>query len=308
MKILITGSSGMAGKSLLEHPEIISHEVISPPRQLLDLSNFEKVKTYLRQELPDFIIHCAGQVGGIQANINAPVEFLINNLEMGKNLILAAQQIGIPRLINFGSSCMYPKDINEAISEDKLMTGILEPTNEGYALAKIIVAKLCDYISQNHTQLSYKTIIPCNLYGKYDKFNPEDAHLIPAMILKIHSAMENNDASVEIWGDGKARREFMYSGDLADFIAYSLDRFDDMPTPLNVGVGYDYTVNEYYKEAAKVIGYQGSFTHNTNRAAGMQRKLTDITKLTNFGWRSKTKLNSGIIKTYQYFKKEIACV
>ena len=308
MKILITGGSGMVGKNLLNHQSIMQNEVQVPSRQFLDLFNFKEVKAFLHREKPDFIIHCAGRVGGIQANIDAPVEFLTDNLEIGKNLVLTAQQVGIPRLMNLGSSCMYPKDISEPISEDKLMTGILEPTNEGYALAKIVVAKLCQYISQTVDNLSYKTIIPCNIYGEHDKFNSEGSHLIPAIISKIHQAVENREPTVEIWGDGEARREFMYAGDLADFIAYSLSRFDEMPALINVGVGHDYSINEYYNEAAKVIGYQGTFTHDKNRAVGMQRKLTDIRQLADFGWSSNTTLDSGMIKTYRYFQQEICRV
>lgn len=308
MKILITGSSGMVGKNLLQHQGIMQYELLTPPKQLLNLFNIDEIKAFLQREKPDCIIHCAGRVGGIQANINAPVDFLIENLDMGKNLVMAAQQIGVPRLINLGSSCMYPKDINGAISEDKLMSGILEPTNEGYALAKIVVAKLCDYISQSVDNLSYKTIIPCNLYGQHDRFNTESSHLVAAIISKIHHAIKDNESKLEIWGDGSARREFMYAGDLADFIAYALNRFEEMPTLLNVGVGYDYSINEYYQKAAKVIGYQGEFTHDKSRASGMQRKLTDIKKLTDFGWCSSTSLETGMLATYQYFQREIDCV
>ena len=305
MKILVTGGSGMVGRNLLNQKEFMQNKILAPPKQSLDLFNFNEVKEFLRQEKPDLIIHCAGHVGGIQANIDAPLTFLLDNLEMGKNLVMAARQIGIPRLMNLGSSCMYPKDINDKISEEKLMTGVLEPTNEGYALAKIVIAKLCDYISQTEEQLFYKTIVPCNLYGEYDHFDIDTSHLIPAIIVKIHHAIVNHESTVEIWGDGKARREFMYAGDLAEFITYALDRFDQMPALLNVGVGYDYSVNEYYNEVAKITDYRGSFTHDTSRATGMQRKLTDITRLSRFGWKAKTNLATGLSNTYRYFKREI---
>ena len=305
MKVLITGGSGMVGRNLLEHSEILKNKVYAPTRKDLNLLNYSTVKNYLKKIKPDFIVHCAGRVGGIQANINSPVEFLIENLEIGKNLVTAAQLVGIPSLINLGSSCMYPKDLNGPISEDKLLTGVLEPTNEGYALSKIVVARLCSYINLSDDKLSYKTIIPCNLYGKYDLFNSINAHLIPAIISKINSAMIHNETSVEIWGNGEARREFMYSGDLADFIAYAISKYDDMPELLNVGIGTDYTINEYYKKVADTLGFQGEFIHDLSRAVGMQRKLTDITRVNNFGWRSSTGLSDGLVKTFQYFKEEI---
>lgn len=308
MKILITGGSGMVGRNLLNHAELLKNKIHAPSRKDLNLFDYEAIKNYLKEVKPDLIIHCAGRVGGIQANIDSPVAFLTENIELGNNLVTAAQHTGIPRLINLSSSCMYPKDLNGPISEDKLMTGPLEPTNEGYALAKIVVAKLCDYISQSNDKLSYKTIIPCNLYGKYDLFNSIKSHLIPAIISKVHSAMLGDKDSVDIWGNGEARREFMYAGDLADFIVYSINKLDEMPALLNVGTGKDYSVTEYYKKVAAIAGYKGKFTYDLNRSIGMQRKLTDITKLNQFGWKAKTKLETGLVNTYDYYKKDIAHV
>ncbi len=308
MKVLITGGSGMVGRNLLENSELLKNNVYAPSSKDLNLLDFSTVKNYLNKIKPDLIVHCAGRVGGIQANIDSPVEFLIDNLEMGKNIVIAAQRTGIPRFINLGSSCMYPKDLSGPISEDKLLTGMLEPTNEGYALSKIVVAKLCSYINSSEENLSYKTIIPCNLYGKYDLFNSTNSHLIPAIISKINTAMLHNKTSVEIWGNGEARREFMYAGDLADFITYAINEYDEMPELLNVGIGTDYTINEYYRKVANILGYKGDFTHELSRAVGMQRKLTDITRINNFGWRSNTDLNDGLRKTYEYFKEENAHV
>jgi nucleoside-diphosphate-sugar epimerase len=305
MKILITGGTGMVGKNLLNHKKILKNTILAPNRKQLDLCNFSNVITYIKNNLPDLIIHCAGHVGGIQANINNPVSFLIDNLDMGRNVVMAARQCGVPKLINLGSSCMYPKDISRSISEEQLLTGRLEPTNEGYSLAKIVTAKLCSYINQIDNNFSYKTIVPCNLYGEHDKFDLENAHLIPAIITKIFHATINNEPEVEIWGDGKARREFMYVKDLTDFIAYSIQRFDEMPDFLNVGTGKDYSVNEYYLEVSQIIGFQGNFLHDTSRAVGMNRKLTDITKLSEFGWKAQTNLKTGIMNTYDFFKREI---
>src|SRR5690606_3724887 len=178
---------------------------------------------------PELIIHAAGHVGGIQANIANPVRFLVDNLDIGRNTILAAKNNKVPNLINLASSCIYPRNAKNPLSEDLILTGELEPTNEGYALAKIMVARLCEYIVSENPELKYKTAIPCNLYGRHDKFSPEHSHMVPAVIKKIDAAKQSAQAELDIWGDGLARREFMYAGDLADFIFYAIDNFDKMP-------------------------------------------------------------------------------
>ncbi len=301
MKILLTGASGLVGHSIVESAIRIKYELLTPSHHNLDLLDAQVVHHYLKDTKPDIIIHAAGKVGGIAANCKSPMEFLLANLDMGRNLIYGAFQAGIPRLLNLGSSCMYPRNSDVPLTEEMVLKGELEPTNEGYALAKITCARLCEYISHEFPTYQYKTLIPCNLYGRWDKFLTEDAHMIPAVIHKLHIAKINNAPSVDIWGTGKARREFMYSGDLADCISYCLDRFDEMPAYLNAGLGYDYTIDEYYDTIAKVIGYTGAFTHNLSQPEGMKRKLTDVNKLQAFGWKAKTSLAEGIKKTYDYY-------
>jgi len=183
--------------------------------------------------------------------------------------------------------------------------GELEPTNEGYAIAKITSTRLCEYINKEDSDFLYKTVIPCNLYGKYDKFDPKHSHMLPAVIQKIDEAKKNNQKTLDIWGDGTARREFMYAEDLADFVYYALDNFDEMPQNINVGLGHDYTINEYYEAISKVIGYQGDFLHDLSKPIGMKQKLIDDTKLKEFGWKHKTSLNEGIEKIYEYYLKEV---
>ena len=304
-KIFLTGGTGMVGSNIREHSESHKYTIFTPSSKEVDLTNYEQVNNYIAEVQPDIIIHSAGLVGGIQANIKNPVGFLVKNLQMGLNVILAAQQNNVKKLLNLASSCMYPRDMEIGLTEDMILKGELEPTNEGYALAKVVATRLCEYMNREDEKWQYKTAIPCNLYGKYDKFDPNHSHMVPAVIRKIYEAKENNIDEVEIWGDGLSRREFMYAGDLADFVYYALDHFDKMPQNLNVGLGRDYTINEYYQVIAKVIGYEGTFTHNLSKPMGMKKKMIDNTQLTAFGWQPKTSLEEGIKQTLEYFKNTI---
>lgn len=305
MKILVTGSGGMVGRNILKDPSASDYEILTPSSQELNLLDRNKVTSYIEKYKPDMIIHGAGVVGGIQANIAKPVDFLVSNMQMGLNILTVAKDYQVKKFMNLGSSCMYPKDVQNPLSEDLILKGELEPTNEGYALAKVTSTRLCEYINREDSAYLYKTIIPCNIYGLYDKFDPKHSHMIPAVIKKISDAKEQGSKSIEIWGDGQARREFMYAGDLADFIYYSIQNFEKMPQNINVGLGNDYTINEYYQEIANVVGYDGEFKHDLSKPVGMKQKLLDNTKLESFGWHYKTELNEGIQKTYEYYLRQI---
>jgi len=305
LKLLITGSSGMVGKNIVEYGLFKNYTLLTPSSEALNLLNKENIDLYLKKHQPDIIIHCAGVVGGIQANMANPVKFLVQNTQMGINIIMSAYETGIKRLINMSSSCMYPRVAKNPLSEELILQGELEPTNEGYALAKITSTRLCEYINHENTEYEYKTVIPCNLYGKYDKFDPKHSHMLPAVIKKIYDAKINQQESIDIWGDGTARREFMYVEDLADFIYYALENFESMPQNINVGLGHDYSINEYYQTIAKVIGYEGKFVHDTTKPTGMKQKLIDDSKLREFGWYHKTSLEDGIKKTFDYYIKEV---
>lgn len=303
-RILLTGGGGMVGRNLLEHPAIFDFEVLAPRSAELDLCDFVAVKAYLHKHQPDMVIHAAGKVGGIQANMREPVSFLVENLEMGKNIVLASHQAGVKELLNLGSSCMYPRNHSEPLTEDMVLKGELEPTNEGYAIAKVAVARLCDYVSREDSTRKYNTVIPCNLYGRHDKFDPKHSHLLPAIIHKVHQAKVNKDNKVEIWGDGTARREFMYAGDLADSIVSAIKNFETLPSYMNIGLGHDYAINEYYEVAANVMGYQGGFTYNLTKPVGMARKLVSVDRQLAWGWQSKTSLAAGIQATYKFYLEE----
>ncbi|WP_413578496.1 GDP-L-fucose synthase family protein [Bdellovibrio sp. HCB290] len=301
MKILITGATGMVGKNLIEHPVIAQNEILKPTRSEMDLSSKEQVETYLDTHRPDFVIHAAGRVGGIQANIKNPVAFLVDNVDINRNLIGACYKLGIKKMINLGTSCMYPRNAPNPLSEGMVLQGELEPTNEGYAIAKIMAQRLCHYIMKEDQSFHFKTMIPCNLYGRYDHFDPQNSHMIPAVIRKIHEALVNGCAEVEIWGSGEARREFMYAGDLADCVSKGLVNFETLPGVMNVGLGVDYSVNEYYQAVAEVVGYKGKFIHDLSKPVGMKQKLVSTKLAESWGWRSKVSLHSGIEKTLSYY-------
>ena len=300
-KILLTGGGGMVGRNLLDHPSIDEFNVLAPRSIELNLCDFSAVHAYLLEHKPDMVIHAAGKVGGIQANMREPVGFLMENLDMGRNIVWAARQVGIKRLINLGSSCMYPRNHNEPWCEEMVLKGELEPTNEGYALAKVVTARLCEYIMREDSNFQYKTLIPCNLYGYHDKFDPIHSHLIPAIIHKVYQAKQAGQTSVEIWGDGTARREFMYAGDLADAMVRAIKEFDSLPALMNVGLGYDYTINEYYQAAADVMSYAGGFSHDLSKPVGMARKLVSVERQKSWGWAAKSSLRVGIENTYSFY-------
>jgi len=296
----------MVGGNLVRSGLLDGKSVLSPGRDELDLLDRAAVLAYLREHRPDFIVHCAGVVGGIAANMAEPVRFLVDNLDIGKNLVLAARDAGVARLLNLSSSCVYPRDRDQALREDDVLSGPLEPTNEGYALAKIAIDRLCDFVSQEASApLRCRTLVPCNLYGPGDSFDSERAHLVPAVIRKLHEARDAGMDTVTIWGDGEARREFMFVGDLVEFIGLSIDRFEELPPRLNVGVGHDHTINEYYRAIADVVGYRGGFVHDLERPVGMRRKLLDVSRMKALGWRPKTDLDQGVRATYDSFLKAV---
>ncbi len=304
MKILLAGGSGMVGRNILEVAKKYRHEFLAPSSNELDLLDAVSVRQYVQKNKPDLIIQAAGIVGGIQANMANPVKFLVDNMQMGLNIINAANDSSVDNFINLGGSCMYPRDASNPLSEDLILKGQLEPTNEGYALAKITTTRLCEYISKENSNRHYKTIIPCNLYGKFDKFDPNHSHMIPAVIRKLDEAKKKELPEIDIWGDGEARREFMYAEDLAEFIFYAIENLKEMPNNINAGIGSDFTINEYYQTVAKVVGFTGAFKHDLTKPVGMKQKLIDDSRLKKFGWQYKTELESGIKKTYDFYLNE----
>jgi GDP-L-fucose synthase len=307
MKILLTGGAGMLGRAILRLAHTIQpdFQMIAPLRSELNLLDRAAVQRYFQQNKCDAIIHCAAKVGGIKANIDDPIGFMTENILISTHLIEEARLHHISRLINIGSSCMYPRDYQGILSEDAILTAPLEPTNEAYAIAKIAAAKLCQYISDKHG-FAYRTFIPCNLYGQDDNFDTNTGHMIAAAIAKIHAAHQNGDIDVEIWGNGTVRREFLYADDLATFILNSIPRLELCPQNLNCGLGFDLSVNEFYQIIANVIGFKGRFIHNLDKPVGMKNKLMNIDKAKSFGWHPSTDLYQGIENTYSSYLRIFA--
>lgn len=303
MKVFVTGSSGMVGRNFVEHSKAHGHHIIAPDRKRLNLLDCEAVLKCILDAKPDCVVHCAGLVGGIQANIARPIDFLVENFVMGKNVLLGAKAVGVRKVINLGSSCMYPHDAPNPLPEEILGTGQLEPTNEGYGMAKLAVSNLCKYIDNESVvdERKFTTLIPSNLYGLYDKFDPAVSHLVPAVIHKLHVAKRDKSDHVEIWGDGEARREFMYAGDAAGAIWFALDNINNIPGQLNVGLNHDFSIREIYEAAAAVIGYRGGFVYDLTKPVGMRQKLLDSTKIFDLGWKPRISLELGIKKTYQHY-------
>lgn len=305
MKILITGGRGMVGRNLREHAMAVDYEIIAPTRQECNLLDQRDVDAWVAKIKPDAIIHTAGLVGGIIANMTGQVEFLAQNFDMGKNLVLAARANKIKKFINLGSSCIYPKSAPQPLQEKSMLTGAFEPTNEGYALAKMAVLKLCQFIHTEDKTMQYKTLIPPNLYGRYDNFDPINSHFPAAVIAKLHHAKLNQLSKVKIWGDGQARRELMSAIDLAKAIWFALKYIDQLPAITNVGVNHDFTIMDYYQAAAKVINWHGKFFHDLTRPVGMQQKLMDSQFFATLGFKPEITLEQGITIAYDYYCQEI---
>ena len=304
-KILLTDGSKLVGGNIREHASADKWEILAPTRKELDLTDLSAVSQWVKKHQPEMIIHSAGLVGGIKANIQNPVEFLDVNVSIGRNIIMLARDCNVTKLINLGSSCMYPESINSPLTEENLMAGKLEPTNEGYASATLFTTKLCQHISNENSNMHYKTLIPCNIYGKHGNFNLDTAHLLPSIIQKIHTAKVDNLNTACIWGDGTARREFLYAEDSVDAILLAVKDLHKIPNVMNIGFGFDYSVNEYYQIVAETLNWEGTWEHNLSKPASMKQKLNDIERQKEWGWTGQTSLKIGIKKPYQCFLESL---
>jgi GDP-L-fucose synthase len=292
----------MLGSNLLKEinssPE---HSAVGLTRVDLDLRDPVALRLILDQEKPDLLIHAAAKVGGIQANIDNPFEFLASNISMDTNVIQSCISANVPNFLYIGSSCMYPKDYRQPLVETDILAAPLEPTNEGYAIAKIAGSKLCEYAATSFG-LNYRTIIPSNLFGPGDNFNPGSSHLIASVIRKVHEAKVSGATEIEVWGSGSARREFTYVGDLASWVVASLPKIDELPSTLNLGIGKDYSIDEFYAAAMAALEYQVPLVHDLSKPEGMRAKLMDSSQArANYGWDPKTDLVTGLKMTYQWF-------
>jgi GDP-L-fucose synthase len=303
-KIYIAGHNGMVGSAIWRTLERRGYtNLLGKNSSTLDLRNQQAVRDFISEEKPDVIIDAAARVGGILANNNYPYPFLMENLQIQNNLIDSALQGGIEKFIFLGSSCIYPKLAPQPLKEEYLLTGELEPTNEWYAIAKITGVKACQAIRKQFGK-DYVSLMPTNLYGTQDNFDLNTSHVLPAMMRKFHEAKENNHAPVTLWGSGTPMREFLFVDDMAAAVVFALE--NKLPEYLyNVGTGEDLTIKELAETIQKITGHQGEIVWDSTKPDGTPRKLMDISKMHELGWKHQVKLEEGIQQTYDWFVRNV---
>ncbi len=303
-KLYLAGHRGLVGSAIHRRLQKSGHDsLLTRTHKELDLLDQKKVRSFFEKEKPAYVILAAAKVGGIKANMGAPADFLYQNLQIQNNVIWAAHECGVEKLLFLGSSCVYPRESPQPMKEEYLLEGRPEPTNEGYALAKIAGLKLCETI---YTQYGKKFIscMPPNIYGEGDHFDLESSHVISALIRRMHEAKEIKAPDVSIWGDGTARREFLYVEDLADAALFLMENYDKKEF-INVGVGVDVSIKELAEMIKKVVGYEGTLSFDSSKPNGMPQKLLDVSRVTSLGWKYSTSLSEGLRRTYEYYKHHV---
>ena len=303
-KIYIAGHNGMVGSAVWRNLQSKGYvNLIGKTSTELNLTNQQAVLDFFNEECPDAVIAAAAKVGGILANSDFPYPFLMENMQIQNNLIDGAHKAGIDKFIFLGSSCIYPKFAPQPLKEEYLLTGSLEPTNEGYAIAKITGVKACQAIREQYNK-DYVSLMPTNLYGSFDNFDLHSSHVMPAIIRKFHEAKMNNHSTVKLWGNGSPMREFLFVDDMAEAVVYALE--NSLPKHLyNVGTGKDITITELANIIQRVTGHLGEIVWDTSKPEGTPRKLMDVSKMKAHGWEYTTELEQGIVKTYEWYKKNI---
>ena len=299
-KIFVAGHRGMVGSAIVRRLQAAGYaNVITRSRSELNLLDQAAVHAFLAEQKPDYLFIAAAKVGGIQANNTYRADFLYQNLVIEANLIHGAHLAGTQALMFLGSSCIYPKLAPQPLSEDCLLTGPLEPTNEPYAIAKIAGIKLCEAYNHQYGR-QYVSVMPTNLYGINDNYDLNNSHVLPALIRKAHEAKQRGDRELVVWGTGTPMREFLYADDLADACVHLMEKGYDGPL-VNIGTGTDVTIRELAETVVDVIGFQGDLTFDTSKPDGTPRKLMDVSRLTGLGWKASTTLRDGIALAYQDF-------
>ena len=312
-KIFVAGHRGMVGSGIARQLEARKAagediEIITRTRAELNLTSQADVRAFMQSERPDVVILAAAKVGGIHANNTYPADFIYENLVIETNVIHQAFEAGVMRLLQLGSSCIYPRDTAQPMAESALLTGALEPTNEPYAIAKIAGIKLCESYNRQHGT-DYRSIMPTNLYGPGDNFHPDNSHVLPALIRRFHEAAQSGVDVVTIWGSGQPRREFLHVDDMAQASLYVLDlpkheydrNVQPMLSHINVGAGTDVSILELAQLVAHATGFEGRIETDPSKPDGTMRKLMDVSRLTSMGWRASIPLEEGIRSTYQWF-------
>ena len=298
--IYVAGHRGLAGAAIWRGLEAQGYtNLVGKTSSELDLKDRDEVFKFMRITRPEVVIDAAAKVGGIHANNVYPADFLSENLQIQVNLIDAANEVNVDKFVFLGSSCIYPKFAAQPIREDSLLTGALEPTNDAYAIAKI-AGVMQIQASRRQFDRHWISAMPTNLYGPGDNFHPENSHVLPGLMRRIHEAKLANDPEVVIWGSGKPLREFLFVDDLADAIIFLINHYD-APDPINVGVGADISIREVAELIAQVVGYQGILIQDTAKPDGTPRKLLDVSQLNLLGWKAKTGLKEGLEKTYSWY-------
>ncbi len=303
-KIYIAGHKGMVGSAIWSVLLAKGYtNLLGMSSQALDLRNQQAVQDFMAQEKPDVVIDAAARVGGILANNDYPYQFIMENMQIQNNLIDSALQQGVEKFIFLGSSCIYPKMAPQPLKEDYLLTGELEPTNEWYAIAKITGVKACQAIRKQFGK-DYVSLMPTNLYGTHDNFDLNTSHVLPAMMRKFHEAAANNHAPVTLWGSGTPMREFLFVNDMAEAVVFALE--NKLPDYLyNIGTGEDLTIRQLAETIQKITGHQGEIIWDSTKPDGTPRKLMDISKMHELGWKHQVKLEEGIKRTYDWFVENI---
>ncbi len=312
-KLFLAGHGGMVGSAILRHLEARQNpdedlEIVTRTRDALDLTSQNAVRDFMQSERPDTVVVAAAKVGGIFANNSFPAEFIYENLMIEANVIHEAFAAGVERLLFLGSSCIYPKLAAQPITEDAILTGRLEPTNEPYAIAKIAGIKLCESYNRQYG-VDYRSLMPTNLYGPGDHFHPDNSHVLPAFIRRFHEAVEQGRDEVVIWGSGTPRREFLHVDDLAAASLFVLElpkeTYDAVTDPmlghLNVGTGSDVSIRELAQLVADLTGFRGRIVTDPSKPDGTPRKLLDVQRLAGLGWRAQIALEDGLRDTYEWF-------
>jgi len=301
-KIFVAGHRGMVGSAIVRRLQAEGFtQILTRNRSDLDLLDRLAVRRFFEIERPEFVFDAAARVGGIIANSEKPVEFLIENLTIQNNVIQAAADFGAAKLLFLGSSCIYPKLAPQPISEDSLLTGPLEPTNDAYALAKIAGIKLCQSYAKQYGK-NFISAMPTNLYGPNDNFDLRSSHVLPALIRKVHEAKTSGARTVAVWGTGTPRREFLHVDDLADACLFLLNNYDS-PEIVNIGCGEDFTIRELVETVCETLGFDGDLIFDTSKPDGTPRKLLNIEKLRSLGWSPRIPLREGILDAYTWFLK-----
>ncbi len=301
-KIYIAGHRGMVGGAILRSLRQKGFtNIIYRTSTVLDLRNQQQVDEFFEEEKPGYVFVAAAKVGGIVANNTYRADFLYDNLMMESNIIHAAYKNKVTKLMFLGSSCIYPKLAPQPLKEEYLLTGLLETTNEPYAIAKIAGIKLCEAYRDQYG-CNFISVMPTNLYGTGDNYHPQNSHVLPALIRKVHKAKENNSPKVVVWGTGNPRREFMFADDLADACVYLMENYNKKEF-INIGVGTDISIRELAELIKEVIGYKGSFVFDTSKPDGTPQKLMDVSRLHSLGWKHTTSLKDGIQQAYKDFLK-----